>query len=43
NTGLALDKSLAVDDVVRMSQYALRQASWFLWYGLFGVKALPFN
>jgi hypothetical protein len=26
NTGLALDKSLAVDDVVRMSNYALRQA-----------------
>jgi len=26
NTGLALDKSLAVDDVVRMSEYALRQA-----------------
>lgn len=40
NTGLALDKSLAVDDVVRMSEYALRQARSEKSVGSYGMGYL---
>ncbi|PNY10555.1 TPR protein [Trifolium pratense] len=40
NTGLALDKNLAVDDVVRMSQYALRQARSEKSVGSYGMGYL---
>ncbi|KAK2414374.1 hypothetical protein P8452_59842 [Trifolium repens] len=40
NTGLALDKSLAVDDVVRMSNYALRQARSEKSVGSYGMGYL---
>ncbi|XP_058767258.1 uncharacterized protein LOC131640918 [Vicia villosa] len=40
NTGLALDKSLAIDDVVRMSAYALRQARSEKSVGSYGMGYL---
>lgn len=40
NTGLALDKSLAVNDVVRMSEYALRQARSEKSVGSYGMGYL---
>lgn len=40
NTGLALDKSLAIDDVVRMSEYALRQARSAKSVGSYGMGYL---